>query len=276
MSNSFRGTLESPKQDWRLNSTTPTLPQTPPSQSHLRPKRFTLGHRRNLSLDAARLIQTPEKQNEGRPASTCGFASPDGGVANTTDHSPSSVTLSGHRPRLRSRRFSIMFSSSPETPPESTRPSQRLQNSNPVRSGYDSSVSSHELREKATETRVMKSQQRGRKMKWFSQVKDWLSTREPSADALEAQRSKTTKRHGIDLKDSKAGSKLHIPIAKLPANVTTSTTGPTPEKALKKTLQERQMQQSFSSTTLGTTSLSSRDSYSPSVRDSRRITPWEG
>lgn len=112
-------------------------------------------------------------------------------------------------------------------------------------------------------------------MKWFSQAKDWLSVSEPSAEAMKAQKSKTSKRHGVDMKDPKAASKLHFPSGKLPPDVTTSTAGPTPEKALKKTLKERQLRESFTNASPGTPSLSSRDSYSPSVKGSRQVTNCE-
>lgn len=171
-----------------------------------------------------------------------------------------------------------MFPSSPSTPPETGRPVNQLTSWNSFKSGYDSSLSGDELRVQNTETRAAQSHNRGSKMRWFSQVKDWLSVSEPSADAMKAQQLKTAKRHGVDTKDPKAVSKLHAPSGKLPPNVTTSTAGPSPEKALKKALKERQLRQSFSNASAGTPSSSSRDSFSPSVKDSRRAGPggWEG
>lgn len=127
----------------------------------------------------------------------------------------------------------------------------------------------------AIETSGVQNQTRGSKTKWLSQVKDWLSTSEPSAQAIKAQKSKTSKRLGLDPKDPKAASKQHMPSGKLPPNVTTSTAGPTPEEALKKTLKEQRLRQSFSNASPSTPSVSSRDSRASSVKHSTLANTWE-
>jgi len=217
------------------------------------------------------------KQVEGRnqSASSCGIESSDDRNTDPTDPSPRSFWSSDARPRTPIRRSTIMSQSSPPTQAEKGCRMHRPVPSRSSNSGYGSSLSGDELRKQAVETSAVQKQTRGSKTKWLSQVKDWLSTSEPSAEALKAQKSRTSKRPGLDPKNPKAASKQHMPSAKLPPNVTTSTAGPTPEKALKQTLKEQRLRQSFSNANPSTPSVSSRDSLASSVKHSTQTNTWE-
>ncbi|KAK7211994.1 hypothetical protein V2G26_019172 [Clonostachys chloroleuca] len=48
--------------------------------------------------------------------------------------------------------------------------------------------------------------ERAGKPRWFSQIKDWLSVSEPSAQAMKEQRTRTYKKFGVDAKDPQAAA----------------------------------------------------------------------
>ncbi|PHH78412.1 hypothetical protein CDD80_6917 [Ophiocordyceps camponoti-rufipedis] len=73
---------------------------------------------------------------------------------------------------------------------------------------------------------------------WLGHVRRWLSVSEPSAQAMKAQKKMAYKKYGVELDDPRAAAKMHLPIGKVPEGVTTSTTGPSPEKALRMRTQE--------------------------------------
>ncbi|KAK3372511.1 hypothetical protein B0H63DRAFT_527349 [Podospora didyma] len=68
---------------------------------------------------------------------------------------------------------------------------------------------------------------------------DWLSTSEPSAQALKQHKKKTFEKAGISLDDTQAGAKLHAPMGDIPADAIKPTTGPDPEDVAKKRMAER-------------------------------------
>lgn len=115
---------------------------------------------------------------------------------------------------------------------------------------------------------------KGGKPRWLNQIKDWLSVTEPSAQAFKQQKKSTFKKHGIDFKDPQAAAKLHLPIGKLPEGAITSTSGPSPEKALKQA-QEQHKRQSYSTFSQGSHSMSSSIFSVPSTKESNPATPWE-
>lgn len=114
-------------------------------------------------------------------------------------------------------------------------------------------------------------------LRWLGHVKDWLSVSEPSAQAMKAQKRNVYQKHGIDLKDPTAAAKLHFPMGELPAGATTSTKGPTPEKALKKRAKERQLEPSYMgyTHTAHAHSISSGSSSTPSTKDVKMVAPWD-
>jgi hypothetical protein len=112
-----------------------------------------------------------------------------------------------------------------------------------------------------------------RKPQWLNQIKDWLSVSEPSAQAMKEQRDRTYKKFGVDAKDPRAAAKLHLPIGKIPSGATTSTAGPTPEKALLRTMREKRKRRSYMSLNDTSCSLSSRGSEGSS--EPNPVTPWD-
>ncbi|KAK7228624.1 hypothetical protein V2G26_000794 [Clonostachys chloroleuca] len=112
-----------------------------------------------------------------------------------------------------------------------------------------------------------------RKPQWLNQIKDWLSVSEPSAQAMKEQRDKTFQKFGVDAKDPRAAAKLHLPIGKIPPGATTSTAGPTPEKALLRTITEKRKRRSYMSLNDTSCSLSSRGSEGSS--EPNPVTPWD-
>ncbi|KAK2603865.1 hypothetical protein QQS21_003989 [Conoideocrella luteorostrata] len=114
---------------------------------------------------------------------------------------------------------------------------------------------------------------RSAKPRWIKNVKNWLSVSEPSAQALKNQRTSTYQRYGIGSKDPQAAAKMHLPIGKVPNGVTTSTTGPTPEKAMRERARQAADKQRFAKHG-GSQSMSSGMSSNSSIREAKKIAPW--
>ncbi|KAI1863830.1 uncharacterized protein JN550_009328 [Neoarthrinium moseri] len=108
------------------------------------------------------------------------------------------------------------------------------------------------------------AEDRKTKGRWLSQIKDWVSTSEPSKQALKNYKKDAYKRAGISPNDPRAGAKLHIPAATLPAEaIKPSGPGPDPEQiALRKAEQKKKMRQSFQTMGGSRTSQGSRTSAS--------------
>ncbi|KAH7326562.1 hypothetical protein B0I35DRAFT_475193 [Stachybotrys elegans] len=144
-------------------------------------------------------------------------------------------------------------------------------------SDSDPSVMSDEVTERRGSSNNYKTS--SGKTRWFSQVKDWLSVSEPSAQAMKEQKINTYKKHGINLKDPHAAAKLHVPMGRLPANATTSTAGPSPEKSLRKQKQKDEQKKREADSRGGMSrpnhSMSSGLSSNPSIKETRFVAPWE-
>lgn len=141
------------------------------------------------------------------------------------------------------------------------------------RPGYDPSLSSEPRSDYTVSTREEKKRPR-----WVSQVKSWLATSEPSAQAMRVQKKDTFKKHGVDIKDPKAAAKLHSPMGKVPIHAVTSTSGPTPEEALKERTRAKDIPPSYTRHSRASQSVSSGFSSVPSMKSARlinAITPWE-
>ncbi|KAI1043717.1 hypothetical protein LB505_003619 [Fusarium chuoi] len=123
----------------------------------------------------------------------------------------------------------------------------------------------------STDTRKSKKE----KSRWLTQVKDWLSVAEPSAQAMRDQKKNTYRRHNIDMKDPQAAIKLHLPIGKIPDNAITSTRGPSPEKAREHARQQREETQSYSGLSQASHSVSSSISTVPSAKEYNPVAPWD-
>ncbi|PHH84664.1 hypothetical protein CDD83_1582 [Cordyceps sp. RAO-2017] len=118
---------------------------------------------------------------------------------------------------------------------------------------YESSVDNDEANEAAAsasasdQPRRPSEQLRQRRWsrRWLGHVKEWLSVSEPSAQAMKAQKKTAYKKYGIESDDPRAAAKMHLPIGKVPAGVTTSTAGPSPERALRERTRENTAKQSY-------------------------------
>ncbi|OAA32703.1 hypothetical protein AAL_00168 [Moelleriella libera RCEF 2490] len=111
--------------------------------------------------------------------------------------------------------------------------------------------------------------------KWHKNFKSWLSVSEPTALALKNQRVSTYQRYGVDPKDPQAAVKMHLPIAKVPEGVTTSSSGPSPEKALRERVRKATIRQEFSHHG-GSRSTTSGESSVQSVTDMRKAASQPG
>ncbi|KAL7894774.1 hypothetical protein HDV63DRAFT_152264 [Trichoderma sp. SZMC 28014] len=141
------------------------------------------------------------------------------------------------------------------------------------RPGYDPSLSSEPRSDYTVSTREDKKRPR-----WMSQVKNWLATSEPSVKAMRNQKKDAFKKEGIDPKDPKAAAKLHSPMGKVPIDAVTSTSGPTPEQALKEKTRAKGMPFSYASHSRGSQSVSSGFSSVPSMKSTKvcnAVAPWE-
>ncbi|KAF4978037.1 hypothetical protein FZEAL_5502 [Fusarium zealandicum] len=147
--------------------------------------------------------------------------------------------------------------------------------SRPSHSEYDPSAGGDEtLRGVLRPSDKMKT--KPGKPRWLTQVKDWLSVSEPSAQAMKTQKKNTFKRHGIDINDPQAAAKLHFPVGKLPGTAITSTRGPSPEKALRRAQQQQQqVRQSYSGLSQGSHSVTSSICSVPSAKEFNPVTPWD-
>ncbi|PFH60499.1 hypothetical protein XA68_10848 [Ophiocordyceps unilateralis] len=107
--------------------------------------------------------------------------------------------------------------------------------------------------------------------RWLGHVKNWLSVSEPSAQAMKAQKKMTYKKYGVELDDPRAAAKMHLPIGKVPEGVTTSTKGPSPEKALRMRTQETMAQRPYLE---HSRSISSGFSIASSRGGKQAVAPW--
>lgn len=107
--------------------------------------------------------------------------------------------------------------------------------------------------------------------KWLTQLKGWPSTAEPSAQAMKEQRRSTYAEHGIVLGDPRAAAKMHFPMGKVPEDAITSTSGPTPEEALRQKAAQYRTREYLGGQT--SRAESSGSSLRPSLKE--QIVPWE-
>ncbi|KAL7936825.1 hypothetical protein V8C35DRAFT_277340 [Trichoderma chlorosporum] len=138
------------------------------------------------------------------------------------------------------------------------------------RGEYDPSLSSTEPRSEYTLSEK-------RRPRWMTQVKDWLATSEPSAQAMKIKKKDAFKKHGIGLKDPQAAAKMHSPMGKVPLDAVTSTSGPTPEEALKEKVRIKERPTSGARHGRNPQSVSSSFSSLPSIRSGNgcnTTTPW--
>lgn len=135
---------------------------------------------------------------------------------------------------------------------------------------YPSSSASGATNDKEINRRTSKSKSKDSKGRWLSQLKDWVSTSEPSSQALKQHKKETYKRAGVSLDDPQANAKLHVPIGELPETaIKPAGRGPDPEEVLlKKAKQRHKARGSYSGRSSGsrTSQSFSSGSSAPSLR----------
>ena len=135
---------------------------------------------------------------------------------------------------------------------------------------YPSSSASCTVGEKDNQRRGSKSKSKEGKGRWLSQLKDWVSTSEPSSQALKQHKKDTFKKAGVALDDPQATAKLHAPIGELPEEaIKPAGRGPDPEEVLlRKAEQRRKARGSYSGMSSGSRTSHSFSSGSsvPSLR----------
>ncbi|KAI1382166.1 hypothetical protein F4677DRAFT_458405 [Hypoxylon crocopeplum] len=225
-------------------------------------------HKTAVSLDASRLIVLPSSSPD-RPASSSGIP-----LIDTTLKPPSPTAKVG--PSTLSFQQDIASDSSVNpgvdiSVPEATAAMKTLE-MDPNRhskASYGSSGSSNNTMENGDSRKrnasVSGSVQRKRKdgkHGWMSQIKGWVSTSEPSAQALKQYKKETYKKANIALDDPQANAKLHLPIGTLPRDaIKPAGRGHNPEEvAFKEAGKGKKLQRS--KTQMGGTAQGSRSSTS--------------
>lgn len=137
--------------------------------------------------------------------------------------------------------------------------------------GFDTAYTANELGGSYTKTTTAANDSsKYGKSNWISQLKEWVSASEPSAQALKRHKRATYKNAGIAIDDPRASAKLHLPMGTLPPDaIQPSGWGPDPEEVvMKKTEQRKKLRQSYNSsmtTSRGSRSSSSQRSLSSSI-----------
>ncbi|KAM4059517.1 hypothetical protein HRG_011572 [Hirsutella rhossiliensis] len=110
--------------------------------------------------------------------------------------------------------------------------------------------------------------------RWLGHVRSWLSVSEPSAQAMKTQKRTAYKKYGVELNDPQAAAKMHLPIGKVPDGVTTSTRGPSPEKALRERAKENLASSASYMDRNDARSISSGISSVASFKRINEVAPW--
>ncbi|KAK6071062.1 hypothetical protein SCUP515_08085 [Seiridium cupressi] len=221
-------------------------------------KRSPLGqHKTVKSFDASHLGGT-HRSKLVRPASSSGDPIIDTRMKNGVLESNSSSVVQSGKDRSIVSVKSVKNSQREATPNSAQVPVMEV-----IRRKASSQNASHNGRRSndiTTSSEVHKG--KDGKGRWFSQIKEWISTSEPSNQALKNYKKDAFRRAGITPDDPRASAKLHIPTTTLPPEaIKPSGSGPDPEEvALKKAEQKRKLRQSFQTT--ASSSLGSRTSAS--------------
>lgn len=86
---------------------------------------------------------------------------------------------------------------------------------------------------------------KGVKGRWIGKVTNWVSTSEPSLDALKRHRRETYQKAGISMDDPDANAKLHVPIGEIPPDaIKPAGRGPEPEEIARRRAEHRRRQMS--------------------------------
>lgn len=145
-----------------------------------------------------------------------------------------------------------------------------------IQSEYDLSI--HRGEAIGPNEKAEQEKERSGTSRWLRQVKEWMSTSEPSAKAMKDERVKVQKRFGPDAKDNRSITKVHYPGGQIPDGVITSTSGPRPEKALRSNVRDSTLRNPYLKTSPTVHSLSSAGSWppsSPSIKEGNPVAPWD-
>ncbi|KAI0817480.1 hypothetical protein GGR55DRAFT_685112 [Xylaria sp. FL0064] len=213
-------------------------------------KRSSLGHHKtSSSFDASRLLAQRPSSLE-RPMSSSGVPL----IDTKRTHSASTTTNFRASPPLFAREAIEEYSTNPDkialvsytlsgsytmgTDARNSRSSsQDVQQVAP-----DSQRLSEERQYGSRASESQKRKGKEGKIRWFSQLKEWVSVSEPSTQALKNYKKDTYNKAGIALDDPLANAKLHLPVAPLPPDaIKPGGRGPEPEEIIfQKAMQRRQ------------------------------------
>ncbi|KAF3803490.1 hypothetical protein GCG54_00004660 [Colletotrichum gloeosporioides] len=110
------------------------------------------------------------------------------------------------------------------------------------------------------------------KNRFLSQVKDWFTTGEPSAQDWKQLKKQEYRKHGIAINDPEASAKLHAPIGAIPEEAIKPSSGPEPEELAKKRAVNRKQIRRYGSSLRDSSSVSSESSSGS--REVNPIAPW--
>ncbi|KAJ2992123.1 hypothetical protein NUW58_g2278 [Xylaria curta] len=235
-------------------------------------KRSSLGHHKtSSSFDASRLLIRRSSSLE-RPLSSSGVPLIDAKLAN----SPSTAVKTGNIPLflpedavegISAGLETIAHTSRAQLDPDATGMA-RLNLKGDPQELCRPSTSSEGLAK--TQPHVLEPGNRkgkGGKSRWLSQLKDWVSISEPSAQALKKYKKDTFQKAGIALDDPLANAKLHLPVALMPSDaIRPGGRGPEPEEiALRRAMLRKKTSEMPSSTGASQGHFSSGSHY-PSSR----------
>ncbi|KAH0498398.1 hypothetical protein TgHK011_005652 [Trichoderma gracile] len=230
-------------------------------------QRLSLGQYSSLRHQE-KALAAQEVQVDGRPVSF----STDASLDNPLNWAATSSTS-------RSSRYDPIFLFQSEPAAKMTisasagNSSGSMTTSNLSRVEYEASLSSEEPRSEF----ALSNKSEKKRPRWMSQVKNWLATSEPSVQAMKDQKKDVFKKHGVDFNDPLAAAKMHSPMGKVPTDAVTSTSGLTPEQALKGKGRAKDRAASFGRHGRGPqSSVSSSFSSLPSVKSAPSVNSGKG
>ncbi|KAI1466839.1 uncharacterized protein F4812DRAFT_68283 [Daldinia caldariorum] len=246
------------------------FPQTATITSRI--KRNSSGqHKTTASLDTSRLI-TLSSSDVDRPASSSGVSHID-----ATANFPSITVRYAPLPLIISQESKLVKFGERPSVSQITGAMQSLGMDHTYRTnpphennGMDRNMIGNSGNNKASPppAEPMKHKKKDGKRRWMSQLKNWVTASEPSAQALKQYKKETYDKAHISLDDPQANAKLHLPIAALPQNaIKPAGSGPDPEDIFSKRTERRKRLRysgTGSSKTQGSKSSSSRYSISSS------------
>ncbi|KAI1804023.1 hypothetical protein F4811DRAFT_562038 [Daldinia bambusicola] len=200
-------------------------------------------HKTTASLDTSRLIALSSSDVD-RPASSSGVSHID-----ATVNLPSITARYAPLPLIGSQEGKLVRSEEGTSVSQITGAMQSLEMSHTYRknpphenNGMGRNMIENGENDKASHpsTESIKHKKKDGKRRWISQLKNWVTASEPSAQALKQYKKETYDKAHISLDDPQANAKLHLPIGTLPQNaVKPAGSGPDPEDIFFKRTERR-------------------------------------